>query len=42
VDGVSGNAVLVAPPLITTREQINEILNILDEILKELDKELFD
>jgi adenosylmethionine-8-amino-7-oxononanoate aminotransferase len=42
VDGVSGNAVLVAPPLITTREQITEILNILEETLKEVDKELFD
>jgi adenosylmethionine-8-amino-7-oxononanoate aminotransferase len=41
VDGVSGNAVLVAPPLITTREQIAEILNILEDVLKELDKELF-
>ncbi len=41
VDGISGNAVLVAPPLITTREQIAQILNILEEILRELDKELF-
>jgi adenosylmethionine-8-amino-7-oxononanoate aminotransferase len=39
-DGVSGNAVLVAPPLITSGEQINEILNILDDTIKELDKEL--
>jgi len=39
-DGISGNAVLVAPPLITSREQINEILNILDETIKEVDKEL--
>jgi 4-aminobutyrate aminotransferase-like enzyme len=42
VDGVSGNAVLVAPLLITAREQVSEILNILEETLQELNKELFD
>jgi len=40
-DGVSGNAFLVSPPLITSKEQIDEILNILDETLREIEKELF-
>jgi adenosylmethionine-8-amino-7-oxononanoate aminotransferase len=40
IDGVKGNAFLVAPPLMTTREEIDGILNILDETLKEVDKEL--
>jgi len=40
VDGVKGNAFLVAPPLMTTRQQIDVILNILDETVKEVDKEL--
>lgn len=39
-DGVSGNAVLVAPPLITSREQINEMLSILDETIREVDRDL--
>jgi adenosylmethionine-8-amino-7-oxononanoate aminotransferase len=40
VNGVQGNAFLVAPPLVTTKEQVAEILGILGEIIREMDREL--
>ena len=40
VNGVQGNAFLVAPPLVTTKEQVAEILGILGEIIAEVDREL--
>ncbi len=36
VDGVAGDSVIVAPPLITTPDQIDEIVDILAEVLKEI------
>lgn len=40
VNGVAGDMMLLAPPLIITAEQMDEVLNILDDSLKELEKEL--
>ena len=40
VDGVQGDMVLMAPPLIINEAQVNEILNIIDDSLGEVEQEL--
>ena len=38
--GVAGDAFMVAPPFIVTQEQLDEIIDILDQTLEEVDKEI--
>ena len=40
VDGVAGDMLLVTPPLIITREQIDETIDIMKEALGALEKSL--
>lgn len=40
VDGVMGDHILIGPPFIVTKEQIDEIVGILDETLSELEDDL--
>lgn len=40
VQGVAGDAFMVAPPFIATKEQIDEIIDILDQTLEEAHKEI--
>jgi adenosylmethionine-8-amino-7-oxononanoate aminotransferase len=40
VNGIAGDMMLLAPPLIITASQMDEMLNILDDSLTELEKEL--
>lgn len=40
VDGVAGDMMLLAPPLIITAEQMDDLLHILDESLSEIEKVL--
>ncbi|MEH7226035.1 aspartate aminotransferase family protein [Bacillus sp. JJ1566] len=40
IEGVGGDAILVAPPLTITREQINELIELLDQTLKDVETEL--
>ncbi len=40
VHGVAGDAFMVAPPFITTEEQIDEIIHLLDGTLEEVHKEI--
>ncbi len=40
VNGVAGDMMLLAPPLTITAEQINDILNILDDSLSEVEKDV--
>jgi adenosylmethionine-8-amino-7-oxononanoate aminotransferase len=40
IDGVGGDMILLAPPLIITREQIDELIDILDASISELEAEL--
>jgi len=42
VDGALGNMVLLAPPLITDEEQMDEILNILDQAIGEVEETISD
>ena len=37
IDGVSGDMMLLAPPLVTSEAQVNEILNIIDDALGEFE-----
>jgi adenosylmethionine-8-amino-7-oxononanoate aminotransferase len=40
VDGVSGDHVFLAPPLIITKPQIDDMLSILDESIREVEKKV--
>ncbi len=40
VDGTLGDMVLLAPPLVINEAQVNDILNIIDDSLAEIEKEL--
>jgi adenosylmethionine-8-amino-7-oxononanoate aminotransferase len=40
VQGVAGDAFMVAPPFIATQEQLDEIIDILDQMLEEVHKEI--
>ena len=40
VQGVAGDAFMVAPPFITTQEQLDEIINLLDQVLEGVHKEI--
>jgi adenosylmethionine-8-amino-7-oxononanoate aminotransferase len=40
VDGTLGDMVLLAPPLITSEAQINDILGIIDDSLTQIEREL--
>ena len=40
VDGVSGDGVMIGPPFIVTKEQIDEIVGILDKTLSEVEDDL--
>ncbi|MEH7388444.1 aspartate aminotransferase family protein [Bacillus sp. JJ1521] len=40
IEGIGGDAILVAPPLTITREQIDELIELLDQTLKDLEAEL--
>lgn len=40
VQGIAGDAFMVAPPFIATKEHIDEIVHILDQTLEEVHKEI--
>jgi adenosylmethionine-8-amino-7-oxononanoate aminotransferase len=40
VDGVSGDHILIGPPFIINKEEIDEVVQILDETITEVEKEL--
>ncbi|MFS0823287.1 aspartate aminotransferase family protein [Bacillus sp. 1P02SD] len=40
IEGIGGDAILVAPPLTITREQIDELIELLDQTLKDVEMEL--
>jgi adenosylmethionine-8-amino-7-oxononanoate aminotransferase len=40
IDGTSGDMMLLAPPLVISETQVNEILNIIDDTLDEFENRL--
>jgi 4-aminobutyrate aminotransferase-like enzyme len=40
VDGVKGNHIQVAPPLVVERSEIDEIVDLLDRSIGEVEKEI--
>jgi adenosylmethionine-8-amino-7-oxononanoate aminotransferase len=40
IEGVLGDMVLLAPPLVISESQVNDVLNIIDDSLSEIEKQL--
>ena len=40
IEGVGGDAILVAPPLTITKDQIDELIELLDQTLNDVETEL--